>query len=281
VTLRPFRFGLQVAGAPSRAAWIERGRKAEDLGFDVFLVPDHVGDGLLAPMVALGAIAEATTTLGIGTLVLNNDFRNPGLVAREASTLGLISAGRFELGIGAGHAEPEYRTLGIPFDPAPRRVDRLESAVRLLREEFDGTILVGGNGDRVLTLAATTADVVGFTGAGRTRVDGQTHEVEWRVGDIDAKVDVVRRAAGARSSTLELNVLVQHIEVTGDRRAVLDAMAPRVGVDPQVLGSTPYVLVGTVDEIVAQLHTARDRWGFSYFVTRDADATASIIAALR
>jgi len=277
---RPFRFGLQAAGAPSRAAWVGLGRKAEDLGFDVFLVPDHVDSGLLSPMVALEAIAEATTTLRIGTLVLNNDFRNPGLVAREAATLDLLSDGRFELGIGAGHAEPEYAELGIRFDPASRRVDRLESAVRLLRDHFDGTILVGGNGDRVLTLAATTVDVVGFTGAGRTRKDGQTHEVEWRVDDVDAKVEVVRRAAGDRLGELELNVLVQHVEVTDARSAVLDAIARRVGVDPQVLGGAPYLMVGTVEEIVAQIHAARDRWGFSYFATRDADATAPIIAAL-
>lgn len=278
---RGFRFGVQVASAASAGAWAEIGRKAEGLGFDVLVVPDHVADGLLSPMVALQAVADATTALRVGTLVLNNDFRNPALLGREAATLDLLSDGRLELGIGAGHAEPEYAELGIRFDPAPVRVGRLTDSVRVLRDHFRGPLLVGGNGDRVLALAATAADIVGFTGLARTLPDGQRHTVEWAPPQIDAKMQVVRKAAGSRIDELELNALVQHIEITTHRRSVIDGVAAAVAADPAVVSETPYVLAGTVHQITDQLHAARARWGFTYFVTRDADATAPVIEALR
>jgi probable F420-dependent oxidoreductase len=302
VTDRPFRFGLQVFGAESGAQWQDRARAAEGAGFDTILVPDHIGDGLLSPMPALEAMAAATTRLRVGTFVLNNDFRHPAVLAREAATIDLLTDGRLELGIGAGHAAPEYEEIGVPFDPAGRRVDRLEESVVILRRLFDGgtvsvegehyqlrghrlfparrpLLLVGGNGDRVLRLGATAADIVGFTGLGRTRPDGQRHDVEWRTDQVDAKVGVVRAAAGRRLAELELNVLVQHVEITDDRPAAVDALASRLGEDPAILATTPYLLIGTVDELVEQLCAARARWGFSYFVTRSLDATAPLIAA--
>jgi probable F420-dependent oxidoreductase len=300
---RPFRFGLQVMGATSRRAWQDEARRAEDLGFDTVLVPDHIADGLLSPMVALATMAEATTRLRVGTLVSNNDFRHPALLAREAATIDLLTDGRLELGLGAGHAAPEYAEIGLEFDRAGVRVARLEESAVLLRRLFDGDevtfegahyrvtahrlsplrrprFLIGGNGDRVLRLAAAVADIVGFTGLGRTRPDGQSHVTEWAPGQIDAKIAIVRAAAGARIGRLELNALVQYVEVTTDRRASAERVAKRIDADPDVLLDTPYMLIGTVAEIVAQLHHARERWGFSYFVTRDADRTAPIIAAL-
>jgi probable F420-dependent oxidoreductase len=303
----PFRFGLQVAQAPSRRAWQDQARRADDLGFDTVLVPDHVAEGLLSPMVALATMAEATERLRVGTLVLNNDFRHPALLAREAATVDLLTDGRLELGLGAGHSAPEYAEIGIGFDRAAVRVARLEESAHLLRGLFDGDevtfdgthyrvtahrlfparrprFLIGGNGDRVLQLAASVADTVGFTGLGRTRPDGQHHMTEWEHGQIDAKVELVRAAAGSRSGRLdglELSALVQHIEITTDRRVSAERVASRVGVDPDVLLGAPYMLIGTVAEIVEQLDRARERWGFSYFVTRDAAQTAPIIAALR
>ena len=133
-----FRFGLQVLNATSAAATVEVGRRAEDLGFDIVLAADHLVDGLLSPFVTLAMIASATTTLRVGTLVLNNDFRHPAVVAREAATLDLLSDGRFELGLGAGHAAPEYAEIGMPFDSASVRVDRLIESASVLRRLFDG-----------------------------------------------------------------------------------------------------------------------------------------------
>jgi probable F420-dependent oxidoreductase len=301
---RPFRFGLQIARAQSRAELQAAAKQAEDVGFDTILVADHIAEGALSPIVGLATIAEATSRLGIGTFVLNNDFRHPTLLARDAATLDLLSDGRFELGLGAGHAAPEYTEIGIPFDRAPVRVARLDESARLLRRLFDGQevtfdgayyrvvahrlsplrrprLLIGGNGNRVLELAATVADTVGFTGAGRTLPDGQRHTTEWEPAQVDAKVARVRAAAGNRFDQLELNALVQHTEITNDRRASAERIATLLEVDPDILLDAPYMLLGTVAQIVEQLHGARERFGFTYFVTRDAEQTAPIIAALR
>ncbi len=261
-------------------------------------------DGLIPPLVALDAMAAATTRLRVGTFVLNNDLRHPVLVARDAAALDLLSEGRLELGIGAGHAEPEYAALGVPFDRPAERVARLAEAIGILRRLFDGdtvtfdgshyavrdqrlipqrrpSLLVGGNGDRVLALAARMADIVGFTGLGRTRSDGQQHDTEWSREQIDRKVGIVRTAAGERYDDLELNVLVQHIEITTDRRGVIEAIAARVGGDVDQMMTAPYLLVGTIEQIIEQLTEARDHWDFSYFVTRSIDNTAPILEALR
>ena len=302
---RAFRFGLQVFGAETRREWQDQARRAEALGFDSILVPDHVlTPGPFSPMPALDALVEVTSRLRVGTLVLNNDLRHPALVARDAATLDLLSDGRVELGIGAGHARPEYDEIGIPFDRPTTRVERLEESVRILRRLFDGEpvttegahyklrshslfprrrvrLLVGGNGNGVLRIAAEQADIVGFTGLGRTLRDGQRHEAQWRLEDIDAKVDHVRNAAGQRFADLELNVLVQEVRLTDDRDAAIDEVARRVDVDPKAMDTAPFVLIGSPSQIVEQLHRARERWGFSYFVTRNAEATATIIEAIR
>jgi alkanesulfonate monooxygenase SsuD/methylene tetrahydromethanopterin reductase-like flavin-dependent oxidoreductase (luciferase family) len=88
MNIGPFRFGVNLRGAPSRAAWVEKACKVEALGYDILNVPDHLAD-LPAPFPALVAAAEATTRLLVGTNVLNNDFRHPVLVAREAATVGV------------------------------------------------------------------------------------------------------------------------------------------------------------------------------------------------
>src|SRR5437588_8606720 len=100
-TVRAFRFGLLATRSPSRQEWVNTARRAEGLGFSTLVVPDHFDDQL-APIPALMSAADATTTLRVGTLVLNNDFRFPLALAKEAATLDLLSEGRFELGIGAG-----------------------------------------------------------------------------------------------------------------------------------------------------------------------------------
>jgi hypothetical protein len=141
--------------------------------------------------------------------------------------------------------------------------------------------MVGGNGDRVLALGARLADVVGITGLGRTRADGQRHDLEWGEHQIDDKVDVVRRAAAGRAEQPELQALVQHVEITEDRDPVVDRIARLVDADPAAIADAPYLWAGSLRAIVEQVHAARERWGFTYFVTRSIDATAPVINALR
>jgi probable F420-dependent oxidoreductase len=301
---RPFRFGLQIADASSARELTEKAQRAEALGFDTIFIADHIVGGLLSPFSTLAVIAGETTRVRVGTLVLNNDLRHPALVAREAATLDLLSDGRFELGLGAGHAAPEYRELGLAFDRPGVRVERLGEAATIIRRLFEGEavtfsgrhyeldahrlypmhtppLLVGGNGDRVLQYAARVGDIVGFTGLGRTLPDGHRHEREWEPEQVDAKVALVRAAAGARLDALEFNVLVQYVEITADRDAAAARLAAQFGGEAAPLLNAPYLLLGTVAEIVDQLQRARERWGFSYFVTRDAEQTAPVIAAVR
>ena len=93
---RKFRFGVQIANATSRKDWLEKARKAEDIGYSTIFMPDHFGDQL-GPVPALMTIAE-NSNLRIGTLVLDNDYKHPVVLAKEAATIDLLSEGRLELG---------------------------------------------------------------------------------------------------------------------------------------------------------------------------------------
>src|SRR2546423_12652249 len=114
--MKPFRFGATVRTAASQAEGADKARKVEALGYAVLLVPDPLA-ALLAPFPALAAAAVATTRLRVGTAVLNNDFRHPALLAREAATLDVLSDGRLELGLGAGHMQSEYEQAGLALAP--------------------------------------------------------------------------------------------------------------------------------------------------------------------
>jgi probable F420-dependent oxidoreductase len=291
---------------PGRDEWVELARRIEDLGFSVLTVPDHLIDGCVAPFSALGVAAEATSTLRLGTLVLNNDLRHPALVAREALALDALSGGRFELGIGAGSpmSAPEHESVGLRFDGGATRVARLAEAVDLLDGLLRGEdvtfrgehyrlaghrawpppvqaprppIVVGGNGRRVMRLAAARADAVSLSGIGSTGFSPSPESVDERVG-------MLRGAAGSRD--VELQALVQRVVITDDVRGAAERARghlphlPTLSVD-DILGS-PYLLIGTVDSICEEILVARDRWGFSYFsVFQDAiDAVAPIVSRL-
>ncbi len=309
--MRPFRFGVSVRHARSRTEWIEKARKVEALGFTTLTVPDHLTD-LVAPMPALISAAEATKTLQIGTSVLNNDLRHPVLVAREAATVDLLTDGRLELGLGAGSMKCEYDEAGFSFDPGRTRVERLAESVtiikRLLKGEqvtFTGRhyrvtghtiapppaqkphppILIGGNGRRLLTLAAREADIVGFSGL--TFRDGGAAPPDisgWRASGVDERVRLVREAAGeARLKRLELNALVQQVVVTDDRRHAAEALAGSwTQLTAEEILQSPYVLIGTIDQMVEDLQAYRDRWGISYYIVHEPhmDAFAPVVARL-
>ncbi len=137
---RPFRFGVVGLGAHSRAEWVTLARKAEGLGYAVFVMPDHF-QPQLAPMTALMAVADATHVLRIGSFVFANDFRHPAVLAKEAATLDFLSDGRFELGIGAGWAAPDYTTTGMPFDPPGTRIRRLSEAIQVVKGLFSAELV--------------------------------------------------------------------------------------------------------------------------------------------
>jgi len=271
-------------------------RRVDGAGFDMLVTADHLG-GCLAPLLPLMVAADVSDRLRLGVMVLNNDFHPPSLLARDAATLDLLSDGRLELGLGAGHAQPEYERAGIAFDPAAVRVSRLEESVVVLRRllagdtvTFSGThvhlieercdpapvqaqvpILVGGGGRRVLGIGARHADAVGFTGLGRTLADGQRHEpTGFAVERVDGDVAAVRAAAAERVDQVEFQVLVQSVVITNDARRTAENIArdrlPSLGVEDVM--NTPYMMIGSVDRIVEKLLAHRERWGFSHYTVR-------------
>src|SRR5207248_5778576 len=134
---RPFRFSSQERRARSAKDWRERARTIESMDYAALYVPDHFGDQL-GPIAALMAAADATTTLRIGPLVLDNDYRHPVVVAKEAATLDLLSDGRLDFGIGAGWMVSDYEQAGIPYDSAGTRIERLGEAVQIIKMLFAG-----------------------------------------------------------------------------------------------------------------------------------------------
>src|SRR6266850_4588892 len=130
--MKLFRFGINARDAGSRTEWQDKTRRVEDLGYSVLMVPDHLA-AMLAPIPAAVSAAAATKSLRVGTNVLNNDFRHPVLVAREAATADLLTDGRFELGLGAGHMRSENDEAGLPFERGRVRVERLAEAVTIIK----------------------------------------------------------------------------------------------------------------------------------------------------
>lgn len=308
--MKPFRFGVNLRSAASRSAWQEKARKVEDLGFSSLLVPDHLTD-LIAPFPALVSAAEATKHIQVGTHVLNNDLRHPVLVARDAAAVDLLTAGRLELGLGAGSIRSEYEEAGLRFDSGANRVERLAEAVTIIKRLLQGEevtfagrhytvdghaiaplpvqkprppILIGGNGRRLLGLAAREADIVGLSGI--TFRDGGAQPPDlsgWRVSAVDERIRHIREIAGERYPALEICALVQRVIVTADPRraaAELTSRWPQLSVDEML--QSPYVLIGTVSQIVEELRARRERWDISYYVIQEPylDALAPVVAHL-
>jgi probable F420-dependent oxidoreductase len=303
---RPFRFGVTGVSARSRKEWVEKAKKAEALGFATLLMWDHFDDKL-APLPALLAAADATTTLRLAPCVLSNDYRHPAVLAKEAATIDLLSDGRFELGIGAGWSRDEYERAGLPFDPPAVRVRRLEESVQILKGLFADTpltfhgqhytitglrghprpvqqphppILIGGARPRLLALAAREADIVAFA----TKVDADgTHDFVDSTGPALArKVAWVREVAGPRFASLELHIHVGGVIMTPQRRQMADSMAGTVGLTGEQLLDCLQALIGTVDEIVEDLLRRRELYSISYISVdeRFMDALAPVVARL-
>lgn len=306
MALRPFRFGVTAPTVLSGPAWVERVRRIEQLGYSIVHVPDHFRDQL-APVPALTAAAMATTRLRVGSLVFSNDFRHPVVLAKEAATLDVLSGGRFELGLGSGWLREEYDQAGIPFDAPGTRIDRLVEALAILKGLLAGErvtltgryyaiaelpgrpypvqrphppILIGGGGRRTLSLAAREASIVGLVPRAR-RDGGGLDRADFGEAALRQKVEWVRAAAGDRLEALELHALIQAV-VVSDRRTAPKQLASRFSVPPELLLESPYVLVGSVDEICETLRQRRERYGISYLTVfdRDLEAFAPVVAQL-
>ncbi len=305
---RPFRFGVAAESAPSREAWTALARKAEDLGYATFLLADHYVNEFM-PIAALMSAADATSTLRVGSFVFDNDFRHPALLAKELAALDLLSGGRFELGIGAGWHQPEYAQVGLAFESAGARIGRLEEALAIIKQfftqesvTFAGSyytvtdlkafpkplqrpyppVFMGGGGKKVLSLAGREADIIGLHL--RVKDDGTVDASERTEAALAQKVEWVRQAAGERFASIELNLLLGGIIITEDRQQAAEQRARErgTGVTAEHILSSPYVLLGTVEQIAEQLQSRRERYGISYLVvlSGNMEAFAPVVARL-
>ena len=305
---RRFRFGIQLSAAKSGEDWAAQARKAEDLGYSTLFLPDHFGDQL-APLPAMMAAADATTELRVGTLVFDNDYKHPVVLAKEVATVDVLSGGRVEVGLGAGWMQSDYDQSGIPMEAPGLRVSRMEEGIAVLKgcfgpgpfsfsgEHYEITgydakpkpvqspppLIIGGGARRVLSIAGREADIVGINPSIHS---GQVDAAAARNGvaeETDRKVQWVKDGAGDRYDDLELNLLQFAGIVTDDRTGTMEQMAPLFGLAPDELDMYPHACIGSVEEIADDLRARRDRWDVSYIVFQGEtmEPMAPVVAALR
>ncbi len=285
--------------------WRERARAAEGLGYSALYVTDHF-DAQFGPLVAATVAAEATTALHVGTLVLNNDLRNPVVLAKEIASLGLAAEGRVEVGLGAGWLRSDYEESGVEYDSAAVRVQRLDESLTIMKAlwkagetTFEGRhytvhgarcdprpvsqprVIVGGGSKRILTVAAGQADTVGVNTSLVSGEKGGDIASQATFDHYDRCLTWVRAAAGDRFASLELQIAAFAVMVVGSRRAALRS-ATMLGFPGDEALDIPVLLIGTEDELCERLIERREKWGFSNVVVpgESMEVFAPVVARL-
>ena len=304
--MHPFRFAVQQGSASSGERWAALARRAESIGYDVLVMPDHLGRQL-SPFAALAAAAAAPTRLRIGYFVFANDYRHPLILAREAATLDLLSGGRFEMGLGAGWMAGDYRRIGMPYDLPPQRIDRLEEAIPLIKRLLGGEtvshkgahyaldgasvgvepaqkprppLAIGGGGPRMLKLAAREAEIVGLTPG--FDAHGRVHVRQATETATAQKIAWIKEAAGDRFEQLEINLWLGDAGLVGSGNSLLASVAAAARWAPTSVYGSPYVLYGTLASTRERLFRRRDRLGISYYTvpSHAMESMAPLVEAL-
>jgi probable F420-dependent oxidoreductase len=288
----PFRFAVEVHGPLGERSWADTVRELEALGYSTMFVPDHFDEGL-GPIAAMASAAAVTTSLRVGTLVLDCDYRHPAVVARELATIDQLSEGRLEVGLGAGWKKLDYDRSGIAMDAPKTRVDRMIEHTKILKALFaeepvtfagehyritdlPGTprpyrpggppILIGAGAPRMLRFAGATADIVGVNPSIHSGEIDTAAAHDAMPERIDEKFGWLRAGAGARFDAIELNAWLSVAAVTDDAAGMADALAGIFETDAKSVLDTPMTLIGTTTECADRLHARRERWGYSYTV---------------
>jgi probable F420-dependent oxidoreductase len=313
---RRFRFGVHSSDAQTGDAWATAARRFETLGFSTLLLRDHF-DQQIAPIAAMTAAACATTTLRVGCLVFDNDYRHPLVLAKELATIDLLSGGRVEVGLGAGWMAPDYEQAGIAFDAPGVRASRFQEAARVIKAFFAGgpvdfsgehytiaghemyppsvqrprpPILLVAGGPRMTRFAAAEADIIAINPAKKSNEEWADQNLADAAAEaVDRKVDAIREAAGGRYADIELQIVVPFVVLTDDREGTAAAIAgslpsddPAVDLSAKTVLESPFVLIGSEDQICETLVERRERWDLSYYVFNDdsIDAVAPIVARM-
>jgi F420-dependent oxidoreductase-like protein len=233
---------------------VHQARAAENAGFDLVTVMDHfyqirgIGpetDPMLEAYTMLGALAASTSKVKLGTLVTGVTYRNPAILAKQVTTLDVISKGRAILGIGAAWNEEEHKGYGIEFPPIGRRMDRLDEALTIAklmfteeRPSFEGKhyridralnvprpvqaggpkILIGGTGERrTLRLLAQHGDIGHWFG-------GAIADLERKKQIFYEHCEAVKRDPAEVQLTLGVTLVL--VENEKDGKAILDTLTP-------------------------------------------------------
>src|SRR6201996_6611419 len=267
-----FRFSIGIHSAKSSAALRDKARRLEDAGFDAIHLPDHLGAP--APFPVLTAIAAATTTVRLGTYVLNAGFYKPALLARDAGAVSDLSDGRLDLGLGAGYVREEFEAAELPYPTARQRVDHLEHVTTYMKKHLPKVpILIAGNGNRLLTIAAQHADIIGLTGAS----SGDAAD------PLAERIEFVRDAAGGRFADLELNLAITAVPSDNSGKPDLALVRRFVELSDDELLALPSVLSGSPREIADTLRGYREKYGLTSFTFQEnhVDTIAKVIPELR
>ncbi len=300
---RPFRFALQARGWHDPVAIADVARRAEALGYEEIWSFDHIGT--VDPFVPLVVAALATERLRVGPLVLNNELHHPALLARTAATVDRLTGGRLVLGMGTGYAQDEHDAIGLELRPPAARVARFGESLEVLRALLDTgacrhdgehhhlgvddlgirpvqervPILVGGHGRRVVEAAARHADIFQFTGLTQD-ADGSLRGGGFHTTAVAERARWLADAAGERDGAIERSALAQATHVGDDAEQQLAELAGRFELPEEVLRASPFVLVGSVEQLVDELGRRREELGISHYVVRDAEGFAPVVAAL-
>jgi len=305
--VKPFRFAIQTGPFTDVEALRSFAKQVEDLGYDELFSYDHIGDRrniAVDPFIPLIVAAEATTRLRVGPLVLNNEFHDPGLLARTAISADQMTGGRLVLGMGTGYAQSEHDSIGKRLLPPGPRVTRFGESLHVVRElwehgacEFSGEhhqidveqigvrpiqeqvpFLIGGHGRRVVTLAGQYASIFQFTGLVHGE-DGNPSGAGFPIDQVLQRAAWLEEAAGERTREIERSVLVQAAEIGPDAISMED-LAERFDHSVEVVRGTPFALVGSEQQVIDKIERLREQLGVSHFVVRDPEGFAPIVAAL-
>ncbi len=248
------------------------------------------------------ALADAAvrSRLTIGTLVANNDLQHPALLARDAATLALLSEGRFELGVGAGWMVRDYTQLGLPLLSGGARVEKLTEAISIIRSSWTGEefsfhgshydlaefrglpatgvpLMMGAGGDRMLALAAASADIVSFSRSLSAGNSARDIAVDATLDSTLRKGRTLAQHLGDRRGSVELNVLAIRVEIGSRYRERVREVADATGLPESDVVDTPEnFFAATAQDMADQLTERRRLTGISYYVIRDQDIDACI-----
>jgi probable F420-dependent oxidoreductase len=282
MSAKPLKLGLTLPGQNSVPEMADEARHAESIGFDVILLPDHLG--FTAPLVPLVAIAAAAPTVKVSNLVMNASFYRPALLARDLAAVDSATGGRLIISLGTGYVEREFDAAGLPFPSPGQRVRILSEHVteirRLLSDpghipppvQTPPPIMVAGAGDKLLTIAAQQADIVAIASMGTDA-------------DLAERVGFVKARAGDRIDDIELCFSFFQVSIDDPSDLsllrLLEPEAPEA--ELRKLTTLLDVPVSAAAERIQKLH---EELGISYFTFNKTFGTswetlAKLVAAVK